>query len=399
MRRASRLAIVALILTLLLATRPATSAAFEELDAIFVLQATTYADTLAAEEAVERAGGRVDLIFPNRILLGRITPAAAATLRGQEPVRQIFFDAVDTQVALPRTNVDERAALEFWNELTTGRLADRTAFANHAEHGLLASDAFQAPPAHPNLRRRAGVLDATPVMGGRIVQTVFFVESNGRIDANVENWGGKWKLVKILAIRGLKFWTDNAPPEMDLSFVVKTKKPKRAKTGYEPITRSSRDEGLWISEVMTRQGFPAQRIGRGATYFDQVRAYNARQAKRFKATGGAASEFVVNSIKDQDGSFADGSSAYAYLAGPFTVLTYDNGGWRIGSFPIVQAHENGHLTGRALDEYPGSGCNCTQASPNGTANGNCFTCSDSSCVMKSNSMPICEFTRRQIGWQ
>ena len=91
-------------------------------------------------------------------------------------------------------------------------------------------------------------------------------------------------------------------------------------------------------------------------------AFNAKQAKKFKATAGAVSEFVVASQNDADGKFTDGKFGYAYLGGWFTVLTYDNNGWGPLRFNQVQSHENGHLTGRALDEYEESGCSCKERS-------------------------------------
>ena len=61
--------------------------------------------------------------------------------------------------------------------------------------------------------------------------------------------------------------------------------------------------------------------------------------------------YVVDSLKDADGTFRDGAIAYtADLYGPYTVLTYDNDGYGFRNFDAVLAHEMGHVFG-ALDEY------------------------------------------------
>jgi hypothetical protein len=392
-RTSATIAIVASLI-LGLGSAPARPAALEEIEALFILAGGSYADTLRAEAAIEAAGGRVELIFPNRIIMGRIDRASAATLGGGDAVGRIEFGPVASRAGLTRPNTDERAAIDFWNESLSSQPAQA-----ELDHGDLHGDALPPPAIHPNLqnrRRSAQVL--TPVMRGKIAQTVFFVESNGKIDPDTEKWGRGWKAIKKEVIAGLKFWTSNAPKSAKLKFVVKFIKPGKAKTGYEPIGRSSNDEGLWISELMDRKGYTARAVGAGASYFDQVFAFNANRAKRTRAKGGAVSEFVINSKNDADGKFTNGRFGYAYLGGWFTVMTSDNNGWGESRFDWVQRHENGHLTGRALDEYSSSNCTCDQKSPNGTKNGNCAACSDAGGVMKSNIALICDFTKAMIGW-
>ena len=54
-----------------------------------------------------------------------------------------------------------------------------------------------------------------------------------------------------------------------------------------------------------------------------------------------------------NGKLADGYFAYAYLGGPFLVMTYGNGGYGIANMDVVCAHETGHIF-QALDEYAGA---------------------------------------------
>ena len=61
--------------------------------------------------------------------------------------------------------------------------------------------------------------------------------------------------------------------------------------------------------------------------------------------------YVVDSLQDSDGMFANGVVAYtADLFGPYCMLTYDNDGYQFANFDAVLAHEMGHVFG-ALDEY------------------------------------------------
>jgi hypothetical protein len=95
----------------------------------------------------------------------------------------------------------------------------------------------------------------------------------------------------------------------------------------------------------------------GATpsnYYTEARAYAASRRTALGADWGYVI-FVVDSMVDSDGLFSDGYFAYAYLNGPFMVMTYDNDGWGIGYMNLVTAHETGHIFG-ALDEYASSGC-------------------------------------------
>jgi hypothetical protein len=68
--------------------------------------------------------------------------------------------------------------------------------------------------------------------------------------------------------------------------------------------------------------------------------------------------FVVDSYNDAQGAYADATGfgwkryAYAYLNGPYLVVTYDNDGWGIDRMDRVVAHETGHIFG-ATDEYDG----------------------------------------------
>jgi hypothetical protein len=125
-------------------------------------------------------------------------------------------------------------------------------------------------------------------------------------------------------------------------------------TGYEPINHAQAAEGLWIGDVMAHLGYTT------ATYFSRVRTY-VNDLRIQYHTDWAFAMFVVNSRGDPDGAFSDGYFAYAYVGGPFLVMTYDNGGYGIDHMDAVAAHEVGHIF-RALDQYASANVPCTAIS-------------------------------------
>ena len=117
-------------------------------------------------------------------------------------------------------------------------------------------------------------------------------------------------------------------------------------------------------------------------------AFNAAQRMKFGADM-AVSVFVVIGS-----TFPDGYSAYAWLGGPWAVLTTDNGGWGIGLFNRVLAHETGHLWG-AGDLYAGSGMDASTVCghlcvPNGADFGG-------SSLMSDLSLRLAPATLGQLG--
>lgn len=347
-------------------------------DALIILDAEDYDDTIAAQEYIEARGGKVDLIFPNRVLLGRMYPEVAAAVTGIAGIRSVHFDRAEGAAELGVRRQDELYGLDFWNYTQTVEYLVDQAEAEAAIRGglfemqmgpqgrrdglinpLVSGGPTGLAPADP---RPSG----TPTMTGRNMIMVLFVESNGKIDPDTENWGTRWKKIKREIIAGLKFWTGMAPGSANLSYVVRFKKPNKNKTGYEPITRGAFTgvgEAGWINEIMDKWS----KATKGQFYMARVTAYNDKNAKKFKAAG-AATVFVVDSLNDADGMFADDWFAYAFLGGPHAVLTYDNDGWGPTLFDVNMSHEIGHLVGRALDEYLASGCKCGEKSANGTKN-------------------------------
>lgn len=228
-------------------------------------------------------------------------------------------------------------------------------------------------------------------MMGSVVVSIIFPESNGQIDPNTENWNDERKTQVISKIMsGLSWWPKQNPNSpLKFTFISQT-----VPTKYEPITHPYYDESLWIPDVMARLGYTGSR-------FTSTRKYCNYLRDQYK-TDWAYVIFVCDSLVDSDGKFADGLFAYAYLGGPFLVLTYDNNGYGIGNLDVVVAHETGHIF-NALDEYAGA------SSPNDYShgyfpaiNGNhaySTTANEPNSIMRGGiRWGLDSWARKMIGW-
>jgi len=226
-----------------------------------------------------------------------------------------------------------------------------------------------------------GYYESSEYLIGSVAVGIIFLESNGAIDPSTEDWTStreSWVTSEITS--GLSWLAGyNLDASIGFTYAIHYKIP----TSYEPISRPHSDQGLWISEAMTYLGYP------GPSYFTQVRDY-INALRETLGTDWAFTIFVVDSYYDSDGKFSDGYFAYAYLGGPFLVMTYDNNGWGIGNMDRVAAHETGHIF-YATDEYD------DVAEYSGYLN---VQDDDGAfCLMNYNDWTICPATRGQLGWR
>ncbi len=241
---------------------------------------------------------------------------------------------------------------------------------------------------------------------GRSSVNIILAESTGAAEPNLENWtSNQEEAVYNKIIQGLNqlsaFYnlTSTLRPTWTYHFYF-GRTDARARTGYEPIRHPSEEQSLWIREIYDQLGYSAD-IGPDENGIFEQGFHFAGDTRSNDRTNWAFTIFVVNSYNDTDGRFADGRIAYAYLGGPFVVMSYDNDGWGIGGMNYATRHEVGHIF-NALDEYPTSPCQCLDESGYvGYLNQNCERgcLSDTPCIMNTDSdNSVCPFSRGMIGW-
>jgi len=254
--------------------------------------------------------------------------------------------------------------------------------------GLFEAAALDAAPSSPT----PGYDETSEYLIGSVAVGIVFLESNGAVDSSTETWTTTRESQVASEITSCLQWLANYNPDADVSFVFDIN--YRVPTRYEPINRPHTSQGLWISDAMNYLGCS------GTSYFTQVRDY-ANGLRDELGTDWAFTIFVVDSYDDPDGSFTDMTPggwhyfAYAYIGGPFLVMTYDNNGWGIGNMDNVVAHETLHIF-YASDEYD------NEAKYSGYLN---IRDNDGAyCIMNPDASPgliwsICSSTKQQIGWR
>lgn len=359
-------------------------------------------DMEAVSDAVEDAGGRVIHVFPNSAVIADL-PNGAAPIAG---VADVFRHSVPNKEA-SAFNAGARRAAGLWNRLqdvgTTSGEGRISAMDLEAE---LVGDAF-VPPVPNRVQGSAETSDLTPdatqtseFMIGRIAVGIVLPESDGSVDESTETWtAGERSQVLSEIIEALDWWA-GLEPRANLTFVYDDGTAAPISTSYEPIQRPYSDQELWITEVMAEKGF------NGSTYFDQVRGYNQMLRETHDADW-AFTIFVVDSSNDGDNRFADRHFAYAYLGGPFAVLTSGSNGYGIDNLDAVAAHEIGHVF-LALDQYRTARQPCDRrsgylgAENQNSEYGECAL--DEPSVMRGQVAPFARgdldpYARAQIGWQ
>ena len=244
-------------------------------------------------------------------------------------------------------------------------------------------------------------------MLGNISVNVILPESNGAIDASTENWTSvletnvSGEITEGLnELRNLYTLYSSLKPSLTYHYYF-GRTDSRAQTSYEPINRNaapsynncSSGEGLWACEIFDKLGYSS------FSGYYKAREFNG-DTRNSDGTDWTYTIFVVNSLNDSDGKFPDNYFGYAWVGGPWVVMTYDNDGWGISNMNKVVKHESGHIF-YALDEYSNSPCTCEQvAGYINYQNQNCDkSCSSNvSCMMRDNVTSVCSYTKGQIGW-
>lgn len=383
--------------------------------ALVILSSTDMRDFHGAIALVESNGGQVPQAFPPNAFVAALNDDVEWALRRHPAVLLVSSEVIEGRL-LRSLGAQAGTAATIWN----------TAFRGVRDPLTLAGPPGPPPELHrSDVRIAPAVRGAVPAAGdgpsasaptsgqtseflaGKVVYSVLFVESSGGTGncvpaaAQTEDWSAAQQSTVLSEISaGLAFWTARASRPNPLTFLLDNQGV--LPTSCEPIRGSTSNEGKWTADVLTAAGFPAT----PSNYQARARSFaNSRRAAL--SADWAYLILVVNSLNDADGLFTDGYFAYAYLNGPFVVMTYDNDGWGISRMNFVAAHETGHIFG-ALDEYAASGCstadtwgylNVANASCNNRGIRNDFSIMGEASEQQNASVDVSTSARGAIGWR
>lgn len=184
---------------------------------------------------------------------------------------------------------------------------------------------------------------------GRVAVTPIFLESDGSIDPESQNWTPE-EIDEVLGriTEGVNWWAD-ALDSLDtvhtLEFVIDdTYARAPLEIGYEPIDRRSNDYDRYVSEFLD-----FKEIDSALPIDEGMFAFNDAQREKLD-TDWAFSIFVADSSDDADQFFPSNGSfrgAFAFAGGLFFVMP--------STRPVTTiTHEMGHIFW-GLDEYAGGG--------------------------------------------
>jgi len=406
------------------------------------------ADYMAVLDLVKANEGIV-AIEAERVLLGWVPVATAAKVRGARGVSALSYQAIARPADLVH-RAEALAALSFFNRVTTGEFEDAIETGLAAKGQPLTGCVIAKPDS--GQRRPQGLSSnsqrtlpgnisphwgwiQTPYrntqMRGRITVQLFRLDSDGTVDPNLYTWSDADLSFSQDQVYGaFNFWVNQATARgITLSFTIRTLDPRYkccgflpTPTQYEPITRSSGDDYLWINDALARSGYGASPVTPDNVYTKNEAFNQAYAAEPFYGPfDGSFSVFVVYNPGSAPSTFANDSRAYTrFLGGPFTTVMWNSGGWQPQNLGLVLTHETGHIFW-SCDEYfdseDGTGCvTCYYCSYNvgprnqvqtpWVTNANCDnptstgTCDvpRTSCIMRDQTLTLCPHTPGQIGW-
>lgn len=367
------------------------------------------------QDLVREQGGRTLHVFPHQAVIVRASSTTLEPLAALPGVAGVFTKAVDLSTADGYGSHARRVA-GVWNSLVASQATPPgvgLATQEHQDGDQVHDDAFVAPDL-PSDRRMStsgvSIASSTPItpgyyqtseyMAGSVAVGIVLVESDGSVDASTEDWTPEEKEQVFNEIVTALNWWAKLELRANLSFVYDDRFSEPLPTGVEPISHSYKDQKYWIADAMETLGYDDE------SYFACVRDYDNDLRARY-GTDWAFTIFVVDSSADSDNRFSDGYFAYAYLGGPFFVMTYGNNDYGPDNMDAVAAHEMGHIF-FALDQYASAGQSCTRRAGylgvenQNSAYGDCA--SDVPSIMRGGVAPyrsgaIDEYAKGQIGWR
>jgi len=351
------------------------------------------------DEIIESEGGKVEIVLSSNTVIAKLS--RSTPLVGKYGIKNIWFQKADP-AAVATYSEEVVSSVEIWNEMLLSESENRTLNPPQILNDVIKTETHERGESQYYLGEApygAGFYDTSEYMLGDISVAIVLPESDGSIDRNQENWASS-DITKVVSeiTEGVNWWRSREP-NADLRFWIHWIK---VDTAYEPISRPSTDDYLWINDVMNKLGYTS------GYYITKVQSY-ANDVRASDGTDWAFVIFVAHSWWDDfwgDGEFADGWFAYARLGGPYMVMTWSNNGYGINNMDAVTAHEMGHVF-YALDEYHGSGDSPSDRSGYLNVENQNHQDGGSSnvpCIMRGLVSPyttgsVCQYTHGQVGWR
>jgi hypothetical protein len=309
---------------------------------------------------LEVNNGQVSHLLPYQALVAQVPPSLAQNVAHWPGVAAVYTQAIPL-TELGESPVELGHFATAWNNLISAPITPTELEHAAADQPPSHNDALIAPDLpQPGLLREAtaslkpGYYQTSEFMAGSVAVGIVLLESDGSLDPSTEDWTTDEKqLVFSEVVAGLNWWAQRER-KAKLSFVYDDHFSTPLPTKMEPINRPSSNQQYWIADAMAALGYQA------SSYFTRVRDYNNAIRTKYR-TNWAFTIFVVDSSADEDNYFTDGRFAYAYLGGPFLVMTSGNNGYGPDNMDAVTAHEVGHIF-YALDQYAEANQACNRRS-------------------------------------
>ncbi len=359
-------------------------------------------DLDAVRQRIVEGGGEVGVIVPpssypgEAVFLGWVTPKAGSALLGQRGITQVLTPGSRFTPAIT-ADLETSPGLSFWHQVVSGEWTEPAAVVEPRQHDTDVRVPADLPFGGGDAPSRGGeglpsINGTSDQMTGTVTTALFLCESNGTLDANLYSWTPADSAAEVSGVIGaMSWWSGKAPTYgQSVTFTVLIYGPSSSvsSTKYEPVIHRSNEVSLWVSEILSHLGYSSGSDITRARNFDNslIATYHTNWA--FCIFNG------YNPLPASD-AYSDGTSAWAYLNGPYEQTLFRSYSWLPQQ---VTAHETGHIFG-ACDEYAGA-CGCDVCNKN-TLNANCESCNPATidCMMKANSYRLCAYTPGQIGWQ
>jgi hypothetical protein len=377
------------LLFVLFAAPLAAQSLFEGRHVLVMLQTKENRNLIEARNLIESNGGHITQIFPPDILHGYLTDKSETAVKKTGWVKFITDQPVDTQKT--RYSFTQNFGLSAWNSLFVKTLATR----GDEKKGDQDHNVLRAPDLDNayklTLRGQKNFYLTSEYMIASIAVGIVFVESDGTFDKKTESWTDEDKADVVSQIyKGFDWWAETGGYKSGLSW---TYDIQSCTTKYEPINRTKDESVLWVNECIGKLGY------KDGEDYALNRQYANDLRDKYK-TDWSFVLYVVPATNDEDGYFANQTGiAWAYLGGPYMIISNKCNGWGFNQVWKVVAHETGHVF-NALDEYKGSSSGIDKSGRLNVVNGNHEVggVKKEPCMMKANDLKLCEFTRGQIGW-